>query len=178
MTAQQAAACRRHLERHQVDHGGSLGETDRFKSHLLFKWLADLVRRPDLLDAVEPLIGPDLLVWGTDWWIKEPRSATFVSWHQDNQYWGLDTTKLVTVGLVLSPSTMESGCVRVVPGSHLGPGLAHADTHAADNMLTRGQTIEGIAETEAVPFELRARRGIDLRVRDRPRVGPQPQPPS
>ena len=145
---------RRQLEAFEAKSGGALRGTNRFKNHLLFKWLSDLIRSPKILDAIEGLIGPNLLVWSTDWWIKEAQSSKFVSWHQDSQYWGLDTRKLVTVWVALSPSTMESGCMRVLPGSHLGPDLPHNETFHDDNMLTRGQQIEDIDETLAVNLEV------------------------
>ena len=145
---------RRQLEAFEAESGGALQGTNRFKNHLLFKWLSDLIRSPRILDAVEDLIGPNLLVWSTDWWIKEAQSPQFVSWHQDSQYWGLDTRKLVTVWVALSPSTTESGCMRILPGSHLGPDLLHKDTFHDDNMLTRGQQIENIDENLAVNLEV------------------------
>ncbi len=145
---------RRQLEVFEAKSGSALRGTNRFKNHLLFKWLSDLIRSPKILDAIEGLIGPNLLVWSTDWWIKEAQSSKFVSWHQDSQYWGLDTRKLVTVWVALSPSTMESGCMRVLPGSHLGPDLPHKETFHDDNMLTRGQQIEDIDETLAVNLEV------------------------
>ena len=145
-----AVEMRRQLEAYEASAGGVLHGARRYKSHLLFKWLSDLIRTPAILDAVEDLIGPDILVWSTDWWIKEARSPQFVSWHQDSQYWGLDTDKLVTVWVALSPSTIESGCMRVLPGSHLGPDLAHEETYHNDNMLTRGQSIDDINEDKAV----------------------------
>ena len=147
----EARDMRRELEEYEATHGGPLKGGDRFKSHLLFKWLADLVRAPRVLDAVEDLIGPNILCWTTNWWVKEAHSPQFVSWHQDSHYWGLDTTKLVTVWIALSPSTVESGCMRLMPGSHLGPDLPHRDTYHEDNMLTRGQEITaGIDEGKAV----------------------------
>ena len=145
---------RRQLEAFEAKSGSALHGTNRFKNHLLFKWLSDLIRSPKILDAVEDLIGPNLLVWSTDWWIKEAQSPQFVSWHQDSQYWGLDTRKLVTVWVALSPSTVESGCMRVLPGSHLGPDLHHKETFHDDNMLTRGQQIEDIDERLAVNLEV------------------------
>ena len=145
---------RRQLEAFEAKSGSALRGTNRFKNHLLFKWLSDLIGSPKILDAVEDLIGPNLLVWSTDWWIKEAQSSKFVSWHQDSQYWGLDTRKLVTVWVALSPSTVESGCMRVLPGSHLGPDLPHKETFHDDNMLTRGQQIEDIDETLAVNLEV------------------------
>ena len=152
---EEAGRMRGALEAFEARNGGALKGSNRFKSHLLFKWLADLIRAPHVLDAVEDLIGPDILVWSTDWWIKEPRSPSFVSWHQDSQYWGLDTSKLVTVWVALSPSTLESGCMRLLPGSHEGPSLPHRETYHDDNMLTRGQEItEGIDEARAVNLEV------------------------
>ncbi len=126
----------------------------RFKSHLLFKWLADVVREPRILDLVEPLTGPDILCWTTHWFVKEARSAKYVSWHQDSNYWGVETDALVSVWLALSPATVESGCLRILPGSHREPARAHVDTWAPDNMLTRGQAIEGVDESRAVHLEL------------------------
>lgn len=126
----------------------------RFKSHLIFKWLADAIRDPRLLDAIEPLVGPDIMVWTTHWFIKEANSPSYVSWHQDSNYWGVETDRLVTAWLALSPATTESGCIRLLPGSHKGPDFAHVDTWEADNMLTRGQTIMDVDESEAVNLEL------------------------
>ncbi len=155
VSEQSAREMRRQLEAYEAEHGGPLKGSVRFKSHLLFKWLNDLIRNPIIVDAVEDLIGPNILVWSTDWWIKEAHSQSFVSWHQDSQYWGLDTSKLVTAWVGLSPSTIESGCMRVLPGSHLGPDLPHRDTYHDDNMLTRGQEIvEGIDESKVVNLEV------------------------
>ena len=145
---------RSRLESHEKSQGGVLRGSHRFKNHLLFRWLSDFIRTPKILDAVEDLIGPDILVWSTDWWIKEPRSPQFVSWHQDSQYWGLETDRLVTVWVALSPSTERSGCMRVLPGSHTGPDLLHQETYDDDNMLTRGQQITGIDEGRAVNLEV------------------------
>jgi len=151
---EQVEDMRSRLEAFEKGQGGALRGSHRFKNHLLFKWLSDFIRTPKILDTVEDLIGPDILVWSTDWWIKEPHSPQFVSWHQDSQYWGLDTDKLVTVWVALSPSTEKSGCMRVLPGSHTGPDLAHEETYHDDNMLTRGQQITNIDEGHAVNLEV------------------------
>ena len=150
----EAADYRRQLEAFEAANGGALTGAHRFKTHLLFKWLADLVRAPQVLDAVEDLIGPDILCWTTHWFIKEPRSPQYVSWHQDSNYWGLDTQGLVSVWVALSPATVESGCMRLLPGSHLEPPMPHVDTYAEDNILTRGQTILDVDESRAVNVEL------------------------
>lgn len=64
--------------------GAAFQGSYRYKSHLLFKWLADIVRHPRILDAVEDLIGPDILCWTTHWFVKEAHSPQYVSWHQDS----------------------------------------------------------------------------------------------
>jgi non-heme Fe2+,alpha-ketoglutarate-dependent halogenase len=151
-----AADYRRQLEAFEAANGGALKGANRFKTHLLFKWLADLIRAPHILDTVEDLIGPDILCWTTHWFIKEARSPNYVSWHQDNNYWGLDTKQLVSVWVALSPATMESGCMRMLPGSHLNPPMPHVDTYAEHNLLTRGQVIDvDIDETMAVDVVLK-----------------------
>ena len=148
----EAAAARSALESSAAAYGeGGKGSA---RSHLLFRWLAELIRSPRLLDAVEDLIGPNIMCWGCQWWIKEPRSPRYVSWHQDSQYWGIDTDNLVSAWIALSPATVESGCMRCVPGSHLGPAMLHRDTWQGDNMLSRGQEIVEVDEDEAVNIEV------------------------
>ncbi len=154
ISVEEAKALRQRLEAFEATLGGPLKGSNRFKSHLLFKGFADLIRKPQILDMVEDLIGPDIMVWSTDWWIKDAHSPSFVSWHQDSQYWGLDTTRLMTVWVALSDSTAQSGCMRVLPGSHLGPDLPHVETYHENNMLTRGQSIECIDETQARNLEV------------------------
>lgn len=155
VSASQAAGYRRQLEAFEAANGGALTGANRFKTHLLFKWLADLIRAPQILDTVEDLIGPDILCWTTHWFIKDAASPDYVSWHQDNNYWGLDTRDLVSVWVALSPATIESGCMRMLPGSHLNPPMPHVDTRAEHNMLTRGQTILDVDESKAVNVELK-----------------------
>lgn len=145
------------LERFESAQGKPIGGAQRNKSHLLFKWVDDLMRHAMILDAVEDLIGPDILCWNTLFWIKEAGSESFVSWHQDLRYWGLDTDDLVSVWLALSPATPESGCMRVLPGSHRGDLLPHKDGYELDNLLTRGQEIAvQVDETKTVEMPLQA----------------------
>ena len=151
----EVAAARSRLEAFEARQGGPIAGGQRNKSHLLFKWVDDLMRQARILDAVEDLIGPDILCWNTIFWIKEARSASYVSWHQDLNYWGLDANDLVTAWLALSPAGVENGCMRVLPGSHVGEMLPHEDTFHADNMLTRGQEIAvQVDESQAVTMAL------------------------
>ena len=148
---------RARLEALEAENGGRLSHRQRGKSHLLFKWLDDLIRDPNILDPIEQLIGPDILCWNTIFWIKDAGSRSFVSWHQDSRYWGLSSDKVVSAWLALSEASIEAGCMRVMPGTHVGDALEHRDTYHDDNMLTRGQEIvEGIDEAAAVHMPLRA----------------------
>jgi len=114
----------------------------QYKIHFVFPWADRLVRDPGILDVVEALIGPDILVWNTALLIKEPRTPDFVSWHQDVYYWGNKPEQVVGAWLAISDSTPENGCVRIIPGSHRGGILHHRDTFGTDNMLSRGQQID------------------------------------
>lgn len=140
-TAEEAAGYRASLERHEDRAGEPLQKKWRLKSHLLFTWADRIVHHPTILDAVEDLVGPDILCWTTAFFIKEPGSAGFVSWHQDAAYWGLDPDEVVTAWVALSPSNLQSGCMKVMPGTHLEAHMPHVDTFAENNMLTRGQEV-------------------------------------
>lgn len=126
--------------------------SNRVKPYLLFPWAAELVRHPRILDLVEDVIGPDLLVFHTTVWLKEPHSEAFVPWHQDATYFGLAPFDHVTAWVALTPSVPENGCVRVLPGSNTAGQMAHADDHTDPHvMLSRGQTlIEKIPEDAGV----------------------------
>lgn len=148
----EAAALYRRLADHEAEHG-PLPQKMRQKVHLLFTGFADLVRNEAILDAVEDVIGPDILVWGTNLFIKDPRDPAFVSWHQDSTYWGLEPPDLVTAWVALSDVPVESGAMKFIPGSHTRGQLAHHDTFDENNLLTRGQSLD-MDESRAVPAPL------------------------
>ena len=141
MTAQHASVLRHKLESFEQAQGGPLKGSMRHKSHLLFSWLADLVRHEKILDAVEALYGPNLLCWTTNFFIKEASDKAYVSWHQDSTYWGLSRPDVVTAWVALTSSSRSNGAMQVIPGSHRSEQIPHRDTYAANNLLTRGQEI-------------------------------------
>jgi ectoine hydroxylase-related dioxygenase (phytanoyl-CoA dioxygenase family) len=150
----EASAMRGKLEAHERAHGPLKGPM-RHKSHLLFTWLDDLIRHPAILDAVEDVIGPNILCWSSSFFIKEPRDPGFVSWHQDSTYWGLDPADIITAWVALSESSAENGAMRVIPDSQKLEQIPHRDTFAADNLLTRGQEIAvEVDEAKAVMLAL------------------------
>ena len=108
--------------------------------HVIFRFAHEIAGNPRILDAVEAVVGPDIMLWSSSILAKQPHSADFVSWHQDLRYWGLeDHDGIVSAWLALSPVTRANGCMRFVAGSHRGQLVPHRDTYGADNMLTRGQ---------------------------------------
>ena len=155
MDAAEAGTLRAKLEATEAARGGKLAPTERSKAHMLFKWLDDLIRDPRVLDPIEQLIGPNILCWNTLFWIKEAQSPSFVSWHQDTKYWGLSSEKVITAWLALSAASLDAGCMRVMPRTHIGDVLPHDDQYHQDNLLTRGQQItEGVDDAEAIYMPL------------------------
>ena len=125
-------------------------------THLMLPWVYRMVSHPRVLDAVEGAIGPNLLVWGSDWFVKFPGDAAYISWHQDGAYWGLQPPQVTTAWIALSPSTVESGCMQVMPGTQKTQ-LPQRETYALDNALSRGQEIAlEVDESKAVALCLAA----------------------
>ena len=150
-----AAGYRRRLEAHEARAGAPLQGNWRHKTHLLFTWADELVHHAAILDAVEDVIGPDILCWTTNFFIKEPGSRGFVSWHQDSTYWGLDPDDVVTAWVAFTRSDAESGCMKVMPGTHTQSQIPHVDTFHRDNLLSRGQEIAvEVDESKAVDIVL------------------------
>ncbi len=156
-TAAEARGYRDALEGYEAGTGDAIHSNMRHKVHLLFRWADEIVHHPRILDAVEDILGPDLLCWTTNFFIKEAADPAFVSWHQDSTYWGLDPADVVTAWVAFTDAPVESGAMKFLPGSHRLDQIAHRDTYAADNLLTRGQEIEmAVDEAEAVDVPLRA----------------------
>ena len=133
-----------------------LNQFFRVNGHLVIPLLADLARTPDILDAVETILGPNLLVRSVELFIKEPGTAKKVSWHQDITYWGMgETDEEVTAWVALSDVSIQAGCMRFIPGSHKNSIVSHTDTFSEDNLLSRGQEIAGVHEDDAVFGELK-----------------------
>ena len=109
--------------------------------HLLFTWAAEIVRHPTILDTMEDLLGPDIMVESADLFVKEPMTESFISMHQDSFYWDIEPHDIATAWVALSDATPENGCMRFAARTHLHRKRPHAETATADNMLTRGQTM-------------------------------------
>ncbi len=150
----ETASMRASLDAFEAARGFSAGDI-HMKGHLCFTWSHAVAARPGILDVVEDLIGSDILIFASKFWIKPAQSGRFVSWHQDSAYFGLDPHELAAVWIALTDSNRDNGCLRVMPGSHRGPVHWHSEAPDEDNLLGRGQTIEGLDESRAVDLELR-----------------------
>ena len=150
MPRSRALAIRRRIEAIESEYGASLEPYLRENPHYVLCCIDRLVRHEAILDAVESLIGPDILVWASAFFIKEANSTSFVSWHQDARYWGLEPHDGVTAWIALSDSHPENGCMRFVPGSHVFEVLEHDDTFAPENILSRGQQVRGVDDSGAI----------------------------
>lgn len=147
LTGTEAAEHRRRMEAAEAQIG-SLHY--RSKAHTILTSPLKLATHPKVLDLVEKLIGPDILLYNVTYIIKEPHTPSHVSWHQDLTYWGLSHDDQVSMWLALSPATEESGCMRMIPGSHELGRFDHETTQDASNVLLQGQTVRGVDEAQAV----------------------------
>ncbi len=155
LTPSEAIRYRAALEADEQRFGSSFLAEFRHKPHLVTRWAWELVHHPRILGAVEELIGEDILCWESALFVKAPQSRAFMSWHQDVAYSDLDADRVVTAWLALSPSTPDSGCLRVVPGSHASDLLPHTETFDINNLLPRGQEIAvDVDDDEAVDLVL------------------------
>ena len=142
-------------EQLEASLGGRPKAVELSLTHLSFGWAYDLATHSRVLDAVEGVLGPDILVWATSIFPKQPHDPGYVSFHQDGTYWGLDSTAVVTAWIALTPATIENGCMRMAPETHLDPVHPHRETFAQNNLLTRGQEVEvDIDEAAAVDIVL------------------------
>jgi ectoine hydroxylase-related dioxygenase (phytanoyl-CoA dioxygenase family) len=125
---------------------------------LFFRWAYDLAAHPAVLDEVEQIIGPDILVHSSTMFTKNPGDGTYVSWHQDGHYWQLSESHLTSAWIALTDSNNENGCMRVVPGSNRNGRLPHGETSISErNLLNSGLEVAiEVDEREARDVVLRA----------------------
>ena len=154
VSAGEADSCRRQLEEAEARWPDGLSGANRNNAHLVLPFLDRLTHHPAILDVIEDLMGPDILVAASVLFIKDARSEGFVSWHQDGTYMGLEPDDGVTAWIALTPSNPSNGCMSMIPGTHKAGIHAHHDQFEANNLLTRGQAIDGVAEDRAVDLIL------------------------
>ena len=157
MSEQAARTLREAYEAAEREAAGDPTRADLLRGsvHNMLPAMYEAVTSPAIVEPVAQLLGEDVLLLKCNMFIKEPNTPHYVSWHQDLTYWGLEQHDEVTAWLALSSATVESGCMRFVPGSHREDIVPHKDTFAEANLLTRGQEIAvDVDESKAVDAEL------------------------
>lgn len=132
-----------------------LDAVNRHKPHMYLKWANDLARHPQIIKAIQPLLGPDILLWYSVIFVKPPRSQGEVPWHQDSTYWALERDEGVTAWVALSEVNESNGCVEYLPKTHLLNHLQHSIENGENNMLARGQKIIGLNPKDTQKMILR-----------------------
>jgi non-haem Fe2+, alpha-ketoglutarate-dependent halogenase len=136
--------------------GGRPTAEQKGDCHLHFKWICDLATHSAVLDAVEDIIGSDILIHSSTIFTKYAQDEKFVSWHQDSHYWGLSEPRLVSAWIALTDSTIDNGCLRVLPRTHTR-NFKHLEEPEQSNILRKGLTVSDVVDaSEAVDIVLHA----------------------
>lgn len=155
MSADTAHAFRCEVEAFERAHPDMIGLID-MKANLLFPWIDVVTRNAAMLDALEAILGPNILCENCCFRNKAPDGRTYVGWHQDTPYIRIEPL-LITTWLAVTPATSENGCLRIIPGSHKWPRLPHGEKVDPDSMLTRGHYIDApFDQSGAIDVELDA----------------------
>lgn len=144
LSQDEVATCLAGLARLESELGCAVADADpkwRSQGHMHSPWFNDLIRHPRILDAIEDVIGPDILVWTSTFFIKEAGSATYAAWHQDGGYFGLEPKESVCAWVALTDASEEAGCMEQL-SFHGEPRLYHHSPMGLPNSINRaGQTI-------------------------------------
>ena len=124
--------------------------------HLSFPWAYRLASHEKVLDVVEKVIGPEILVDGNLVFYKPPHDAGYASWHQDSVYSGWHLTPSVSAWIALTVSEPANGCMRVIPGTHKQGVLEHDNIQDPNLLNKRGERLRmDVAESQAVDVVLK-----------------------
>ena len=151
-----AKEIRNEIELIEKEMPNELEKSGRYNAHLISPLLDEVTHNSEILDAVQSLIGKDILVCGTTLFIKNPNVKGFVSYHQDAKYIGLEPHNWVTAWVAITDSNEHNGCMRVWSGSHKDNLKDHDQNFNERNLLTRGQTIKNVPKEKTTPLILKA----------------------
>ena len=155
LTKEEALDARNEIELIEKEMPNEIDKSGRYNAHLISPKLDAIVHNSKILDVVESIIGKNILVCSTTLFIKNPKQEGFVSYHQDAKYIGLEPHNWVTAWIAITDSNNENGCMRMWPKSHIEL-KDHNQKFNEGNLLTRGQTVEGVPENEVKSVELKA----------------------
>jgi len=145
LDGEELQACRQGVERYEAWLGSPINAHPdmRWRSmpYLLLPWAARLARDPRILDKVEDLLGPDILIFTSTFFIKEPHSATIAAWHQDSTYYGVEPKEEVTVWIALTEASEAAGCMDALSFQGRPRQLSHVSRVVKDSVNRAGQVI-------------------------------------
>ena len=97
-------------------------------------WFLNVARIPAILEMVSDVVGDDVALWNSSFFAKPARVGTRTPWHQDGEYWPIDPLATCTVWIAIDASTIQNGCLRVIPGSHRDRRLARHNENPAEGL--------------------------------------------
>ena len=156
LTSIEAKEIRDEIEKIEKNWPKALEGINRNYVHLISPVFNKVCLNKKILDAVESIIGKNILICGTTLFIKNPKEKGFVSFHQDAKYIGLEPHNWVTVWVAITDSNEKNGCMRMLPGSHKENLKHHEQKFDENNLLTRGQTIQNVPLDKTDPLILKA----------------------
>ena len=156
LTSDEANEIKTEIEKIEKKWPNELDGLGRNYVHMISPVFDKVCHNSKILDAVESIIGKDILVGGTTLFIKDPDNKGFVSWHQDAKYIGFEPHNWVTAWLAVTDANEENGCMRMWAGTHKEKIREHKDTFNESNLLTRGQTVQNVPLEKTIPNELKA----------------------
>jgi ectoine hydroxylase-related dioxygenase (phytanoyl-CoA dioxygenase family) len=156
LTSDEAFEIKKEIEKIENKWPNELDGLGRNYAHMISPVFDKVCHNSKILDAVESIIGKDILVGGTTLFIKDPDNKGFVSWHQDAKYIGFEPHNWVTAWLAVTDANEENGCMRMWSGTHKEKIREHKDTFNESNLLTRGQAVQNVPLEKTIPNELKA----------------------
>ena len=156
LTSTEAKEIRDEIEKIEKNWPKALEGINRNYVHLISPVFNKVCLNKNILDAVESIIGKNILICGTTLFIKNPKEKGFVSFHQDAKYIGLEPHNWVTVWVAITDANENNGCMRMLSGSHKENLRHHEQKFDENNLLTRGQTIKNVSLDKTDPVILKA----------------------
>jgi len=156
LTKDQAFEIRKEIENIETKWPDELKGAGRNYVHMISPILDEVCHNSKMLDAVESIIGKNILICGTTLFIKNPNEKGFVSYHQDAKYIGLEPHNWVTAWVAITDSNENNGCMRMWSGSHKDNLKEHDQKFNEGNLLTRGQTVKNVPIEKTTPLILKA----------------------
>ena len=156
LTSTEAKEIRDEIEKIEKNWPKALEGINRNYVHLISPVFNKVCLNKNILDAVESIIGKNILICGTTLFIKNPKEKGFVSFHQDAKYIGLEPHNWVTVWVAITDANENNGCMRMLSGSHKENLRHHEQKFDENNLLTRGQTIKNVSLDKTEPVILKA----------------------